>query len=164
MARAQRFLIPVNPRQAHRPKLKTQEQRRWMMRFLASAIAMGLFLAAGSEQAQEWSYLGDAGAGDDSYIAYIDRETMRRDANTARGWSLWDYTSTQSKPFGRFLSSRHLWEYDCADQRSHALQIAFFVGSMASGEIVHSSNSPSEWSYVAPGSIAEARMQAACGG
>ena len=134
------------------------------MRHLTGAMVLGFVLMAGSAQAVEWSYVGDSGEGDASFVSYIDRETIRRNGNTARVWSLSDYAIPQTESlFSPFSSTQFLHEYDCAEQRTHFLQATFFAGNMARGEIVDSVNTPSEWIYVAPGSIGEATMEVACG-
>jgi len=139
------------------------------MRHLTGAMVLGFVLMAGSAQAVEWSYVDVAGEGDARYVYYIDRETIRRNGNTARAWSLADYARPQTELFGTFSSTRSLGEYDCAEQRSRGLQVHVLAGNMASGQVVYSSNFtaassfPGEWSYVAPGTMAEALMEAVCG-
>jgi hypothetical protein len=122
-------------------------------------MVLGFVLMAGSAQAVEWSYVESAGSSD----AYIDRETIRRNGNTARAWSLADYARPQTELFGTFSSTRSLGEYDCAEQRSRGLQVHALAGNMARGEIVASVTPPGEWSYVAPGTMTEALMEAVCG-
>lgn len=138
--------------------------RGWVMRHLTGAMVLGFVLMAGSAQAVEWSYVGETDPGDASFVQYIDRETIRRNGNTARAWTLRDYARPQTKSYATYSSSLNLDEYDCTEQRARDLQISVFSGNMASGGVVNSADyNTEEWSYVAPGTIGESLMEAACG-
>lgn len=69
---------------------------------------------------------------------------------------------TEPNEFGS-RSSRGLYEFDCAQGKSRVLSLTVFTQNNLQGEARNVELEPIEWVYDAPGTVAEAQAQAACG-
>lgn len=95
-----------------------------------------------------------------SVTTYIDWDTLRVKGNSRRVWTLVDrQLSTSGEP----LSLRSLREFDCQEERIRTWQSESFVTRMASGRPTSSSNGePSNWTFIAPNTVGDGLLRAAC--
>ena len=121
-------------------------------------LALLLLLASGAASA-EWTAIDSA----DHLIIYVDRATIRRNGNLVKMWSMADYKKAQVIDGQYGLSSRSQSEYDCKEEMHRNLALAFFSGQMGSGTVNSTGDGTLRWRPVAPGSIAEALWEVACG-
>ena len=91
---------------------------------------------------------------------YVDPSTIRTDGNFRKVWQLQD--SKQQNKEGE-LSYRHRSEYDCKQERHRFLSLSAHNSSMAEGDILRSSASPTPWEDIPPGSVAEDTLKMICG-
>ena len=123
-------------------------------------LLMGLMLLVVSGAAiADWTAVGE----NDELIQYVDRETIRRNGNFVKMWSLADYK--KAKVFGgkSDLSSRGQQEYDCKDEKRRFLAFTTFSGQMGSGAVTYNDSDTEKWVPVAPGSVGVTLWKIACG-
>ena len=103
--------------------------------------------------------------GNDDFIQYVDRATIRRNGNFVKMWSLADNETVQTDADGdSYLSSKSQQEYDCKEEKKRLLAFTWFDGKMGNGKVVYfNGNARGEWSPIAPGSIGEILWKIACG-
>jgi len=124
-------------------------------------LLLGLMLLATAGAASaEWTIAG----GNDNYIIYVDRATIRRNGNLVKMWSLKDLKTLRKIGDGEsYLSDKGQHEYDCKEEKMRLLAFTYFSGQMGSGKVVLSDSDPGKWSPIEPGSVAEALWKIACG-
>ena len=123
-------------------------------------LLMGLMLlvTAGAASA-EWTIAG----GNDEFVQYVDRATIRRNGNLVKMWDLMDNKTVQTDAGDSHLSSKAQQEYDCKEEKSRTLAFTWFGGQMGSGKVVFSNSDPGKWRPIEPGSIGETLWKIACG-
>ena len=123
-------------------------------------LLMGLMLlvTAGGASA-EWTRVG----GNDDYIQYVDRATIRRNGNLVKMWDLKDYKTVQTFAGDSYLSDKTQSEYDCKEEKLRMLALLFFSGQMGNGKVVYANSDGGKWSPIGPDSVAEAMWNIACG-
>lgn len=94
---------------------------------------------------------------------YVDSDTIRRDGTVVKWWELLDYKTVQTVAGISFLSMKVLREYDCAGEQIRVLAMADFSSNMATGTVVFSDFTQSNWVPVQPGGMGQALWKAACG-
>jgi hypothetical protein len=94
---------------------------------------------------------------------YVDSDTIRRDGTVVKWWELLDYKTVQTVAGISFLSMKVLREYDCAGEQIRVLAMADFSDNMATGRVVFSDFTQSNWVPVQPESKGQALWKAACG-
>lgn len=82
-------------------------------------------------------------------IIYIDPETIRKDGNLRRVWTLIDYA--QKSTNGR-ASTRLRVEYDCKEERHRVLSLSTHSEAMAGGDqlVSHTYAEPIKWDDIPP--------------
>jgi len=118
-----------------------------------TTTALALLMIATSAQA-EWSHLTSGPSAD----VYIDYSAIKKTRHGVRVWILTDYSRSTT----RSLSSVHLDEYDCNEERFRILSSRGYAGHKATGAIVSSEESLGEWIYIAPRTLADIQLQAVC--
>jgi len=113
------------------------------------------FLLVSSPAWAEWVELDRS----ESAAVYIDPATIKKEGHLRRAWSLVELRKPDSSGG---LSRKHFMEYDCKDERVRILQATVSRGPMGRGEITGSTLRPSEWSYIAPGMVAEKIFKYVC--
>ena len=99
------------------------------------------------------------------YSAYADKESIRKQGDTARMHGLYDFRRQDFTPEGKALfSTVVLREYDCSSRRVRLLSAIDFSGHMGAGAAVSASDRPRRWEAVVAGGIDELYWNAACGG
>lgn len=97
--------------------------------------------------------------GSDVATGYIDPTKVRRDGSLVRIWEVLDYKKPDA--IGG-LSTRFLAEYDCKEERVRNLSVSGHSGPMATGKILISSESPSEWKNIPPNTGIAALLKTVC--
>jgi hypothetical protein len=126
------------------------------MRSLVAAFL--LTGVVGSTAAAEWTVIDSQ----PSRSIFADLGSIRRTGDTARIWTLINYSKPQPGKGKNYRSVTNLTEVDCNEERVRLLQGSIFTGKMGGGEIVVSDNSPRDWEYVQPGSLNELQRSIAC--
>lgn len=102
---------------------------------------------------------------DKKYTAYVDLQTIRKNGNKSKMWTLYDFNAPQLERTSNkmYLSVRDIHEYDCHDKTMKELEFSYLSGNMGIGEIVYMNNSKDEVSNeIAPESIGESFFNIAC--
>jgi len=123
-------------------------------------LLMGLMLlvTAGAASA-EWTIAG----GNDQFVQYVDRATIRRNGNLVKMWVLSDLKTVQTDAGDSYLSSKAQQEYDCKEEKSRTLAFTWLSGQMGNGKVVYANSDPRKWSPIQPGSVRETQWKIACG-
>ena len=100
----------------------------------------------------------------DAGTLYADPDTIVRNGNTARMWSLLDYKDFQRMVEVGYFSQKMQAEYDCAERRSRGLNLSLRSGHMGEGAVIYSDDSPRDWEPVAAGTVTENLWKVACKG
>jgi hypothetical protein len=125
---------------------------------MKKAILMVVLAAVGGGAwAQQWVPVSVGAT--HGFVHYVDPSTIRKTGHLRRYWTLIDLAQPD-KAGNR--SYRSFWEMDCNEARTRALQEDYFRGQMATGGRSDGVNSPTEWSYVAPGTVQDAQMKFVC--
>ena len=95
----------------------------------------------------------------DEAVTYLDPATIRRDRSLRRVWELYDL---KVRAKGGEMSRRAFSEYDCKEERFRMLSNTAHSGPMAAGETLSAWNTPGEWIYIAPGTLAEYALKYVC--
>jgi hypothetical protein len=107
-------------------------------------LLLTLLLSTGSGWA-EWQEIGRSV----NAVIYIDPETIRKNGNLRRVWTLVDSTG---KSKDGSMSTRMREEYDCKDERKRVLSISTHSEAMASGNqlLSHTYAEPTQWQDIPP--------------
>jgi hypothetical protein len=99
----------------------------------------------------------------DDYAAYADPSTIRRDGDTVKMWSMFDYKKPQAGPGGKpYLSTRRHFEYDCKQSRARALGASLHTVKEGNGPALAETDTKLGWSKVGTDSADEFLMKLAC--
>lgn len=127
------------------------------------AILMVMLAVVSNSATAKWVEV----AGNDRYTSYADPATIRKVGNKVKMWDLNDFKTRQAwKPgegTGPYMSSKSLFEYDCKEEQMRMLSLSRHAENMSGGEVVASTDDPSNWSAVSPGSVGESLWKFACG-
>ena len=122
------------------------------------AAALALLSTASFGAMAEWTEIGN----NDLLTVYADFNTIRRSGHMVKMWSLVDQMSPTTGTSGTYLSMRSRDEYDCKDERKRQLDISAHTESMGRGSVLYVDSTAGQWRSVAPGSIGEIYLKAAC--
>ena len=120
-------------------------------------LAVVLSLIAGSANA-DWDLLGDAGR----YVLYLDISKLKATGKLARIWKLADFKEAQSIGGITYRSDIALWEFDCENERWRTVSYIWYAGQMGNGSVLYSNTDGTNWSPIAPGTIAAIVSRTAC--
>jgi hypothetical protein len=121
-----------------------------------------LFLATANAGA-EWTLVARGQLNEGTLTVYADPETISRADDFAKMWGLLDFSIPKLlKGKGEYSSIKFQEEFDCSQKRYRVLSLAWYTGTMGSGEPIAATNVGSEWAPVSPGSVDEAAWEAAC--
>ncbi len=107
-----------------------------------------------------WTSVGENDVG----TVYADRDTIVRNGNTARMWSLLDYRAFQRMVEAGYFSQKTQTEYDCAERRFRGLSLSLHAEHMGEGKVIYTDESPREWEPLAADAITENLRTVACKG
>ncbi len=101
----------------------------------------------------------------DSFIAYADPNTIRKNRSMVEMWTLTDHVNAQvNKLSGKtYFSVKMQYKYDCQGERSRILAYSIHSGKMGGGDVIYRENTPLPWMSVPPASILESLWKFACG-
>lgn len=91
---------------------------------------------------------------------YVDFSRIRNRDGRVYFWMLSDLSKPRENGT---MSSKIYVEVECGSFRSRWLNDTYYKGSMASGEVLHSNNTPEKnWIYPSPNSVDEGVLKAVC--
>jgi hypothetical protein len=103
-----------------------------------------------------WRVVSDA---PDMATLFVLPASVKKDGAFRRAWAMWAYHAPH--PVYRWLSSRELIKFDCADERYQRVAATTFAGSFGSGDVLDSFDE-GKWEYSAPGSVMSAILNYVC--
>ena len=98
----------------------------------------------------------------DSSVTFIEPSTIKRTGKTIRSWELFNFNSPQPLGNKRFSSIKGYTETDCSEEKRRDLSSIYYSGSMGDGEVVFKYDSPGEWKYFPPDSVASSMIKLVC--
>ena len=133
---------------------------------LFALLATAILGAPNAHSAGEpdWVVIGRG----DGFADYVDVNSLRIRAGRLTAWTLTSFTTPQQSSEASvlpYLSMTTLNMYNCADYRSAALDISFYAGETAQGELLKSlSLSPGAVvvKQAAPGSLGRSEIETVC--
>lgn len=126
---------------------------------MRSTLAIMFLAVVAGNATAAWTVINSV----DGSTEYVDKDSVRRSANTVKMWTLTDYETPRVMPSGdRYSSTVALREFDCAESRTRVLQTSANEGKMREGKRVFSTSDPWEWAYAEPGTVGEIRQKIAC--
>jgi hypothetical protein len=100
----------------------------------------------------------------DRFTVYLDPATVVKSGNTAKVWTLYDYSAMQTGADGqKYLSARIQTEIDCKESRLRLGELAYHAGRMGAGDVVASESNPSEWEPLSAENKTSGLWKLACG-
>jgi hypothetical protein len=105
----------------------------------------------------EWELVANT-TGSIQTDAYIDRSTIKQNADNVKIWIMYDNSSTLPKSF------KVKNEYNCKEEEERGLAYIQYAGYMGRGKIIWSNYEQQEWESTVPGSISYRLMKIACEG
>ena len=93
---------------------------------------------------------------------YVDPVTSHRKGNLVKMWHLLDFETRETMAGDSYLSSKTLYEYDCAKERMRQLAFTWFSNNMGTGSAVASNSQESKWTPVGPGRVAQVLWKLTC--
>ena len=124
-------------------------------------LLLTLLLLSNGPAYGEWVAIGSSESLG-GYTVYVNADTIRRNGDLVKVWSLTDYTTIQTVAGRSFLSSKVQNEFDCADERQRERAVTWFSGNMGNGNGVWTSFDETPWRPVAPGSVGQGVWDFAC--
>jgi hypothetical protein len=121
-----------------------------------------LILLCSGPACAEWMRLTSSEDTGDTTL-YGDPETNRRKGDLVKAWFLIDEKTKRTVAGQSHLSSKHLYEFDCAEERMRLLAVSNFSDNMGRGKVVFSNSDEQKWEPVQPGSVGQGLWGLACG-
>ncbi len=122
-------------------------------------VLMMLLAMISSSADAEWVSV----SGDDTATAYAEPATIRREGDMVKMWDLLDFKTAQARPYGTpYMSQKTQQEFDCKEERVHAIHFLRYSENMAGGDEADSDADAGEWKRVSPGSTMEKLLKLAC--
>ena len=122
---------------------------------MKKTILMLMLAAMSSGAMAEWVRIGVT----DNMTMYVDPYSIRQNNNLRRVWDLQDLK--RRAPNGE-MSRRGLMEFDCKEERMRTIHVSMLSGPMASGEVISSIDSPSDWRYIPPETVGASVLEFVC--
>lgn len=105
----------------------------------------------------EWEFVSQS----DSATSFINLKTIRASGPFIKAWGI---RNTDGTIRGKtYRSTKWMDEYDCTREESRTLTETAHSEPFSNGSIVYSSDRPSSWRPVPPGSVGERLLTFACG-
>ena len=128
---------------------------------MTKMLMMLMLLVSTNVLAVDWVKTG----GTDDFDKYLNPQSIRRDGNKVKVWTLKDYKSGQvlGDNKTRFFSDVLRYEYDCFEDTNRLIDLYSYSGKMGQGDIVLSiPNVTIPAGSVIPGSIGAATLKLVC--
>jgi hypothetical protein len=95
---------------------------------------------------------------------YIDRDSIAREGETRKVWTMLDYRQPQHNSHGKtYRSTRSLQHIQCKTQRVKTLSLAFYTGTRGSGDVLSSEGVIQEWQPIPHDSVVAKMAWTVCG-
>lgn len=131
------------------------------MRLAASwltAAALGAGLSPAN--AADWAAVGLFEQG----TFYIDRDSIAREGETRKVWTMLDYRQPKTNSHGQaYRSTRSLQQIQCKTQQVKTLSLAFYKGTRGAGDVLSSEGVIQEWQPIPPDSVLAKMAWTVCG-
>lgn len=101
-------------------------------------------------------------ASNESFDYYYKKESIKRNGNFIRVWTLQDIKNDKGRTQEGELSRRSYDEVDCKESRFRSLSLDLFSGQMAQGEIVFAIKDADRWRFIPPDSAMEILEKLIC--
>jgi hypothetical protein len=125
--------------------------------WLISALVGGGTLSA---QAADWAAVGLFDQG----TFYIDRDSIAREGDTRKVWTMLDYRQSKTNSHGQaYRSTRSLQHIQCKTQQVKTLSLAFYKGTRGSDDVLSSEGVIQEWQPIPPDSVLAKMAWTVCG-
>lgn len=107
-----------------------------------------------------WSKVGES----ERMVVFANPYTARRKNGKVKMWELFDFRSAQQRKENKYLSVRHLAEYDCNGKLYRTLEVAYHPDNMGKGKAVADDDKAGKWEAVVPGSADQVFWGMVCSG
>jgi hypothetical protein len=122
-------------------------------------VLLGLLISGGATA--EWTRVG--GGENGSSDIYIDIDTIRRDGDKLKLWTMHNFKPLKGKTKPTPLSNKAYWEFNCKEETHRLLAMTIYSGKGGSGSIVDSDhNTNRAWEPIIPDSIGRMLFDASC--
>ena len=122
-------------------------------------IILLMLLVTSTNTMAEWATVGTFYG--DNY--YYDTQSIVRNGNKVKMWSLFDYKAVQTDLEKGYLSILQHNEYDCDNKTSNLLDVSLYAQNMGVGEVViHEANMQGDPTSIAPNTIQDVFWKKAC--
>ena len=131
------------------------------MRLAASWLTAAV-LGAGLSPANaaDWAAVGLFDQG----TFYIDRDSIAREGETRKVWTMLDYRQPKTNSHGQaYRSTRSLQQIQCKTQQVKTLSLAFYKGTRGAGDVLSSEGVIQEWQPIPPDSVLAKMAWTVCG-
>ena len=128
-------------------------------------ILIGLLIFGYAEVwGADWKLYGDS----EYYMGFYDAQNITHPSkNIVRVWTRWDYKEIgvidYVRKFGEeyknFSFAIGLWEINCVEKMRNLVSGTYYDNK---GEVIYSSDSPSEWKVIIPGTMYENLYKEVC--
>lgn len=126
---------------------------------MKKVVVTALLTALAGNAMAEWTLLSEGARGN----LYMNKGEIRRAKHTVAVWTLQDLKETMSLSDDIvYLSVVQLEEFDCRNARNRVLQATVYEDQMAEGKALFSSDQPTAWRHVQPGTIGRKTLDNAC--
>jgi hypothetical protein len=131
------------------------------MRLTALGLAWALLgLASPPALAADWASVGLFDQG----TFYIDRDSIAREGETRKVWTMLDYRQPQHNSHGKtYRSTRSLQHIQCKSHQVKTLSLAFYSGTRGSGDVLSSEGVIQEWQPIPSDSVLAKMAWTVCG-
>lgn len=133
------------------------------MSFTIRPLLITLLVLNAAPVYAEWVSISISKGGAGGYTVYFDPDTIRRNGDLVKMWTLHDYKTTQTHEGKSFLSAKTQIQFDCAEERMRILAYWVISGSMGRGEVVTHYSDEGEWEPIPPRSRGQSLWEVACG-
>src|SRR5262249_32101715 len=143
------------------PQRAASSRGRILMRRLILALALFLTLTTGCARPPAWKLLG--ATVDESIVFYYDPSTIQRDRDIATAWERPASPSGNTSRSGvSFRPKKEQNRYNCKAETFSLGTAVYFDGNMASGNVISSDNTRTEWIPAPADSVWAGKMEVAC--
>ncbi len=131
------------------------------MRLTALGLAWALLgVASPPAWAADWAAVGLFDQG----TFYIDRDSIAREGETRKVWTMLDYRQPQHNSHGQsYRSTRSLQHIQCKSHQVKTLSLAFYTGTRGSGNVLSSEGVIQEWQPIPSDSVLAKMAWTVCG-
>lgn len=123
-------------------------------------ILFFMFAIFSSSVLAEWTLVGNDI--EQGVKTFIDKNTISKNGNMVKMWSVVDYESPRSANGKDQLSTKSLDEYDCKNEQYRTLTFHWHSHYKGEGELLYSETVPSKMLPIVPDSVGEIAWKIAC--